>query len=89
MAYMLSYIPNFIQKVNNLIDTDNQYFNIVEYSTKSNEQYKIARYRKELLAADLIPVYGLLRSVVINKENIVVSFAPPKSMPADKFMEFI
>ena len=87
MAYMLSYIPNFIQKVNNQIDTDNQYFNIVEYSTKSNEQYKIARYRKELLAADLIPVYGLLRSVVINKENIVVSFAPPKSMPADKFME--
>jgi len=84
---MLSYIPNFIQKVNNLIDTENQYFNIVEYSTKSNEQYKIARYRKELLAADLIPVYGLLRSVVINKENIVVSFAPPKSMPADKFME--
>ncbi len=87
MSYMLSYIPNFIQKVNNLIDTENQYFNIVEYSTKSNEQYKIARYRKELLAADLIPVYGLLRSVVINKENIVVSFAPPKSMPADKFME--
>ena len=87
MAYMLSYIPNFIQKVNNLIDTENQYFNIVEYSTKSNEKYKIARYRKELLAADLIPVYGLLRSVVINKENIVVSFAPPKSMPADKFME--
>jgi hypothetical protein len=87
MSYMLSYIPNFIQKVNNLIDTENQYFNIVEYSTKSNEKYKIARYRKELLAADLIPVYGLLRSVVINKENIVVSFAPPKSMPADKFME--
>jgi hypothetical protein len=94
MAYMLSSIPNFINKLFNLndssnteVESDNQYFNIVEYTTKSNEKYKIVRYRKELLAVDLIPVYGLLRSVIINKENTVVSFAPPKSMPADKFMD--
>jgi hypothetical protein len=94
MAYMLSYIPNFINKLfnsndspNTEVESDNQYFNIVDYTTKSNEKYKIVRYRKELLAVDLIPVYGLLRSVIVNKENTVVSFAPPKSMPADKFME--
>jgi hypothetical protein len=94
MAYMLSNIPNLMNKLNNPnelsntdIDADNQYFNIVNYTTKSNEKYKIVRYRKELLAADLIPVYGLLRSVIVNSVNEVVSFAPPKSVPAEKFME--
>ena len=98
-TYTLSEIPGFmniINKNNTENDTENasccndqeqsKYFSVTEYSTKSNEVYKIVRYRKEMLALDLIPMYGLLRSVIINSENRVVSFAPPKSLPADQFM---
>ena len=64
----------------------NNYFTVTEYSTKSNERYKIVRYNKDILAVDLIPSYGLLRSVIINSDNKVISFAPPKSLPADHFL---
>jgi hypothetical protein len=91
-TYTLSEIPGFITVLTTekpaCCDDQEQtkYFNVTEYSTKSNEVYKIVRYRKEMLALDLIPSYGLLRSVVINSQNRVVSFAPPKSLPADQFM---
>jgi hypothetical protein len=68
---MLSYIPNFINKLNNTNDTDNDmdnhYFNIVEYSTKSNEKYKIVRYRKELLAAEITEIKVVEGQKVINQ----------------------
>jgi hypothetical protein len=96
MTYTLSEIPGFINIIKTNNDTDNKeycddkekskYYNVTEYSTKSNEVYKIVRYKKEMLALDLIPSYGLLRSVIINSENRIVSFSPPKSLPADQFM---
>ena len=48
--------------------------------------YKIFKYKKDLLAFDLVPTYGLLRSVIVNSEKEVISFAPPKSIAADIFM---
>jgi hypothetical protein len=63
-----------------------KYFTVSEYSTKSNDKYKIVRYNKEILINDLIPSYGLLRSVIFNKNNRIVSFAPPKSSLADQFI---
>lgn len=63
-----------------------KYFTVSEYSTKSNDNYKIVRYNKDILINDLIPSYGLLRSVIINGNNEVVSFAPPKSSLADQFI---
>lgn len=84
-SYKLNDIPGF----NNIVlpkDSDN-YFTVTEYSTKSNQKYKIVRYIKDILAVDLVPTYGLLRSVIINSENLVVSFAPPKSLPADHFIK--
>ena len=63
-----------------------KYFTVSEYSTKSNDKYKIVRYNKEILINDLIPSYGLLRSVIFNNNNQVVSFAPPKSSLADQFI---
>jgi len=90
MSYVLSNIPNFVSSLNpdpNNLETDMKYFSITNYSTKSNENYKIVRYNKELLATDLVIVYGLLRSVIVNSENKVVSFAPPKSIPADTFIQ--
>jgi hypothetical protein len=92
MSYILSEIPNFSSIINGSSscclseEETTKYFNVVEYSTKSNETYKIVRYNKDLLAIDLVPSYGLLRSVIINSENSVVSFAPPKSIPADQFL---
>ena len=66
--------------------TTSKYFTATKYSTKSNDEYKIIRYNKDILINDLIPSYGLLRSVIFNKNNQVVSFAPPKSCLADQFI---
>jgi hypothetical protein len=88
VTYSLSEIPGFISVVNENYSESSEikYYNVSDYSTKSNETYKIVRYNKEQLACDLIPTYGLLRSVIINSQKQVVSFAPPKSIPADEFM---
>jgi hypothetical protein len=91
VTYSLSEIPGFMGMVNETKTdcsecSDPKYYTVVEYSTKSNEKYKIVRYNKELLACDLTSSYGLLRSVIINSQRQVVSFAPPKSILADEFM---
>ena len=64
-----------------------QYLNTITYSTKLNQRYRIIRYKKPMLSKDLIPHYGIFRSVIINSLNNVVCFSPPKSLHADKFME--
>ena len=59
---------------------------MTEYVTKSNNKYRIVRYDKEMLAHDIILSTGLLRSVIINSNNRVVSFSPPKSISYDSFV---
>ena len=49
-------------------------------------EYTIISYDKHYLCADLIPSYGLCRSIIINHSNKVVGFSPPKSIPTDIFM---
>ena len=44
-------------------------------------------YEKEFLSSDLISSYGLCRSIIVNSKNEVICYAPPKSIPADSFME--
>jgi len=58
---------------------------MAEYTSKSNNKYKVIRYDKEMLASDIILSTGLLRSVIINNKNKVISFAPPKSISYDLF----
>jgi hypothetical protein len=82
-SYNLSHIPDF----NNILNgnnVDNKYIKII---SKTNSNYKIIQYNKEILAFDLVNSYGLLRSVIVNQENNVVCFSPPKSVNADKFIE--
>lgn len=55
--------------------------------TRNNQQYKVIRYDKNFLTVDLIPQNGLLRSVILNGNNKVVSFAPPKSHSWDAFVK--
>jgi hypothetical protein len=84
----LSVIPGFLNIVSSEqkeTDKDQKYYTINEYSTKSNEKYKIVRYNKELLCQDLVNSYGLLRSVILSGQK-VVSFAPPKSLSGESFM---
>ena len=85
-AYNLNDIPGF-DDINGIKDSSNNYYTVAEYSTKSNQKYKIVRYNKDILAVDLISTYGLLRSVIINSNDQVVGFAPPKSFPADHFIK--
>jgi hypothetical protein len=78
-------IPDFLSEIATTTTTS-KYFTVTEYSTKSNDKYKIVRYNKDILINDLIPSYGLLRCVILNKNNQVSCFAPPKSCLADQFI---
>lgn len=85
----MRFLYDLSNKIPELFITDTstcKYFSVSEYSTKSNEKYKIVRYNKDILINELIPTYGLLRSVIFNSSNQIVSFAPPKSSLADEFI---
>ena len=83
----LSLIPGFYDIINNDTDVSNILkLNKVECKTSNNQKYKVIRYDKNLLSVDLVPTYGLCRSVILNSNNDVLSFAPPKSIPTDDFI---
>ena len=78
--YKLSDIPHFrsIVKGNETIN---------QIVVSNDKVYKVVRYNKNYLCVDLVPTYGLLRSVIVNAKNQVVSFAPPKSVSSQLFIE--
>ena len=91
-VYNLSEVLEFARLLlinnNSASDTeDNSPINVTNYSTKSNEKYRIVRYDKNSLNKAQISKYGLFRSVIINDANRVVCFSPPKSVPADQFLK--
>jgi hypothetical protein len=94
-TYNLSEIPGFNDIINNVSceNAVNDYnSNILkttnmECRTSENAVYKIIKYDKNMLSFDLVRSYGLCRSVIINSNNKVVSFAPPKSIPCDHFIQ--
>jgi len=61
--------------------------NKIECKTENNHKYKIIKYDKSILNNDLINSYGLCRSVIVNSNNCVVGFAPPKSLKPDTFLQ--
>jgi hypothetical protein len=67
MKYTLSYIAGFndVVKTNEVNKEYEKYYSVKEYVTKGTETYSIVRYNKELLSKDIVPTYGLLRSVII------------------------
>ena len=87
--YRLTDVPEFVNTLTNQVleSKEENKLNTIIYSTKLNQKYRIVRYNKPSLSKDLIPSYGIFRSVIINSLNNVVCFAPPKSFHADKFME--
>jgi hypothetical protein len=88
VKYILSDIPTFndIVKSNDNSISNILKLNKVECRTSNNTPYKIVRYDKNFLSCDLIPSYGLCRSVIVNNNDKVVGFAPPKSIPSDEFI---
>jgi hypothetical protein len=86
-SYNLSNIPDF----NNMIHDDKVESNILNLNKlecrSSDARYSVIRYDKYMLAYDLISTYGLCRSIIVNSQNRVVSFAPPKSIPSDIFIK--
>jgi len=89
-TYNLSEIPGFNDLLkpdyNNTLNSDILKFHKVQCRT-NNSYYNVIIYDKNFLCVDLIPSYGLCRSVIINSTNQVVSFAPPKSYNADIFIK--
>lgn len=83
-VYDLSCFANII---NGSEPVDDSRINLINYTTKSNHSYKILNYKKETLTKEPFDVgtYGLLRSVVINSNNQIVAFAPPKSYELSSF----
>ena len=89
--YKLSEIPDFNNIVLGLPVTNNITSNIlklnkVECRTSNNAKYSVIRYDKNLLTCDLIPTYGLCRSIIVNSQNKVVSFSPPKTISSEDFI---
>lgn len=85
VAYDLSCFATIINSSDSNIDSR---VNITNYTTKSsNQPYKVIRYNKTELTKDLYSTYGLLRSVIVNAANRIVSFAPPKSIDPESFIK--
>jgi len=55
-------------------------------SPLNNQQYKVIRYNKNVLCNEYISTYGLCRSIILNKNNKVIGFSPPKSIPSEEFI---
>lgn len=85
----LSSIPGFNDMIykDDKLESNILKLNKVECRTSNNLKYKVIRYDKNYLCSDLISSYGLCRSVIVNSDNKVVSFAPPKSVVTDEFIK--
>ena len=86
--FNLSEIPDFNNLVNGTI-TESKILKLqqIECRTSDKQKYSVIRYLKEFLCLDMIPTYGLCRSIILNSANVVVGFAPPKSIPSDTFIK--
>jgi hypothetical protein len=89
VRFVLSDIPGF---ANFIKSVDNDSLNIlklnkVECRTSNGMSYKVIRYDKNFLSYDLVKSFGLCRSVIVNNNNKVVGFAPPKSILCEDFIK--
>lgn len=85
----LSNVPGFnnLKLGNNNDDAQEKMLNKVICKTDNNLIYKVIRYDKNYLSQDNILTAGLCRSVIVNCENAVVGYSPPKSIHPDEFIK--
>ena len=92
MSYDLQVINNkdLTQFYNGNETDEESLMNFLKLSVKhwrqNDRNYKIIRYNKEHLLNELIKSSGLFRSVILNDENRIVVFSPPKSLNSDTFI---
>ena len=91
LQYNLSSIPGFNELLQFNTNSQNSSsilkLNKMKCKTNNNASYCVIRYDKNFLVYDLVSSYGLCRSVIVNNENKVVGFAPPKSISSEKFIK--
>lgn len=93
IEYDLEFINDTDMKQFYNTDATDKNVEIISNSLKLTEKlwnyndkvYKIIRYDKEYMTNDMIHTIGLFRSVIVNNENKIISFAPPKSLNLDAF----
>lgn len=68
--------------------TENQYPEDESKTIESTQKkHKIIKYNKKSLPKTMYSTCGLIRSLVVNASNKVVSFSPPKCISYEEFME--
>ena len=88
-VYHLSRVPEFNELMTNGEFPSNNLLklNTVACRSSNNQPYIVIRYDKNFLSSHQFDSYGLIRSVVLNKDNNVIAFSPPKSIRAEDFIE--
>ena len=87
VVYSLSVVAEFDDIISKYTTTLAYKLNVSANIISNNETFKLIRYDKNSLNYDIIPTYGLFRSVIVNSNNEVVCFSPPKSISADLFIK--
>ena len=85
--FSLQKVPGFQELLKNISDNEksleicnNYNFKKVSYFNKNTEKNQyILKYDKKMITQENTDTLGLIRSVVINQEGEILSFAPPKS----------
>ena len=82
--YDLSLSKDFMDVLNS--DETNDEFDARFLGKKKSKSYYVITYDKSVLQHSLYKSIGIFRSVIVNKENHVVCFSPPKSIVAETFI---
>ena len=77
-------IPGFDALINNNVADECGVLKATQI-TIDGAEYRVIKYDKQMLVPELIGTYGLCRSIIVDGNNKVISFAPPKSMPYGVF----
>jgi hypothetical protein len=99
--YALHTIPEFVKYLNSKEQEQPYIFNtVIQRDSTSHDQcpeektnesihknYKIIKYNKKALPKTMYSTHGLIRSVVVNVSNKIVSFSPPKCISYEEFFE--
>jgi hypothetical protein len=87
LIYSLSIIPGYDEYIESgIIDKKyTKYYNDYKFITKEYQTYHIIQYNKEYLTIDLIDIFGLLRSAIFYKKQLI-NFSMPKFQPAELFI---
>ena len=82
MSDKVCYNPTDYADILKLI-SDNNYAQDKHIKVKNFEHLFVLKYIKSKLTTENINSLGLFRSIIVNKEGYIVSFAPPKSIDFD------